>query len=157
MPRSKILSILMAAAVVAAPAQAQQWSPEQHEAGLAYAQCIRDNGYAEFPDPTPEGGMRFRITPDGAPRFEKAADACRDLAPEGMRGEDPTPEQIDALIGLAQCVREQGIEDFPDPDAKGGFNLRGVGIGPADTSIQAAIAHCNAQSGPQGIRIMIGG
>ena len=54
-------------------ATAQQAPADRQDAALAYAQCMRDNGYAEFPDPTPDGGIRFLIEPESAPRFEKAA------------------------------------------------------------------------------------
>ena len=153
----KFLPILMAAALATGSAATAQQAPaDRQDAELAYAQCMRDNGYAEFPDPTPDGGIRFQLTPDSAPRFEKAADACRDLAPEGMRGEDVTPEQLEALVKFSQCMRENGVADFPDPDAGGGFNLRGISSGPNDPRIAAAMDTC--RSGPgQGVRIMIGG
>lgn len=155
----KFLPILMTAALATSSAATAQQAPaDRQDAELAYAQCMRDNGYAEFPDPTPDGGIRFQITPDSAPRFEKAADACRDLAPEGMRDEGVTPEQLEALIRLSQCMRENGVADFPDPDADGRYNLRGVSSGPNDPRIAAAMDICRDVSGlGQGGRIMIGG
>ena len=143
-------------AATASAATAQQAAADRQDAALAYAQCIRDNGYAEFPDPDPEGGFKFRIEQGSAPRFRAATDACRDLAPEGMRDDAVTPEQLDALIKLAQCVRENGVPEFPDPDSKGGFDLSNSGIKPGDTRVEPAIAACNGASG-QGVRITIGG
>ncbi|MDF2982123.1 MAG: hypothetical protein K0Q69_1895, partial [Devosia sp.] len=121
----------------------------------AYAQCMRDNGYAEFPDPTPGEGMRFLITPGSAARFEKASAACHDLAPEGMRGEGVTPEQLEGLLKLAQCVREHGLPNFPDPSPDGGFDAGKLGAGPDDPKLRAAMDACRELSG--GARIMIGG
>lgn len=134
---------------------AQERPADREDMGLAYAQCIRDNGYAEFPDPMPDGGIRFQITPDTAPRFQKAAEHCRHLAPEGMRGEQVTPEQLDALVELSRCVRENGVPEFPDPNAEGAFNLSGVSSGPDDPRIAAAMEACRGKA--QGTRVMIGG
>ena len=139
-------------------AVAQQAPAESQDAVLAYAQCIRDNGYAEFPDPDPEGGFKFQINPESAPRFRAAAAACRDLAPEGMRDEGVTPEQLEALMKISQCVRENGVPEFPDPGPKGNYDLSGTGIGPGDTRLEAAMAACRQEAGPgQGMRIAIGG
>ena len=157
---SRLLPLLRTALLVAAlmpplTATAQQAPADDDDAALAYAQCMRDNGYTEFPDPTPGEGLRFLMSPGGAPRFEKAAAACRELAPAGMRDEDITPEALDALLKLAQCVRENGVPDFPDPTAKGGFELGGISGGPDDPKLKAAMGACRGVS--QGARIMIGG
>ena len=149
---------LLAMSLLAGTATAQQTPADREDAALAYAQCMRDNGYAEFPDPTPDGGIQFRINPQTAPRFEAAAAACRDLAPEGMRGDDITPEELDALVRLSACVRENGIPDFPDPGPQGNFDLSGSGIGPGDTRLEGAMGVCRDEAGfRQGFRITIGG
>lgn len=147
--------VLLAALATPMTATAQQAPADNDDAALAYAQCMRANGYAEFPDPTPGEGMRFLITPGSAARFEKAAGACRDLAPEGMRDEDISPEALDALLKLAQCVRENGVPNFPDPTPKGGFELRGISDGPDDPKLRAAMDTCRGLA--KGARIMIGG
>lgn len=149
------LGLMVAALATPMAAMAQQPPADNDDAALAYAQCMRDNGYAEFPDPTPGEGLRFLISPGGALRFEKAAAACRDLAPEGMRDEDITPEALDALLKLAQCVRENGVPNFPDPTSRGGFELRGIGDGPDDPKLKAAMDACRGLS--QGVPIKIGG
>jgi hypothetical protein len=149
---------LVSVAALCAPATAQQSPADRQDTALAYAQCVRDNGYAEFPDPDPEGGFKFLIEPDSVGRFKAATAACRDLAPEGMRDEGVTPEQLEALIKLSQCVRENGVPEFPDPGPQGNYNLEGTGIGPGDQRLDAAMATCQAEAGPgQGVRITIGG
>ncbi|MEO7223480.1 MAG: hypothetical protein ABIY37_13505 [Devosia sp.] len=150
---------LMVAAVSTCPtATAQQAPADRQDAALVYAQCMRDNGYAEFPDPDSDGGFQFLINPKGASRFHAAAAACHDLAPEGMRDEEVTPEQIDALIKLSQCVRENGVPEFPDPGPQGNYDLSGTDIGPGDTRLEAAMAVCRDETGPgPGMRITIGG
>lgn len=137
------------------PVFAQQPSLDQDDAALAYAQCMRENGYAEFPDPVPGEGIRFLINPETAPRFGKAAAACSDLAPAAFRDAEVSPEDLDALIAVAQCVREHGVPEFPDPGAEGRFDLGAIDIGPGDTRLGAALASCNHLA--QGGRIVIGG
>jgi hypothetical protein len=151
-----LLPVLTAGLLLAAPVAALAQAPaDNDDAALAYAQCMRDNGYAEFPDPSPGEGMRFLITPGGAARFEKASTACRDLAPEGLRDEGLTPEQLEGLLQLAQCVREHGVPNFPDPNADGGFDAKKLGTGPDDPKLRAAMSACRELS--RGARIMIGG
>jgi hypothetical protein len=149
------LAITLAGLCSATAAQPQA---DRDDAALAYAQCMRDNGYTEFPDASPTGDVRFRITPETAPRFQAAADACRELAPEGLRNDDITPDELEALVRLSACVRENGIPEFPDPGPKGNFDLQGTGIGPGDTRLEAAMDMCRDEAGfRQGFRIMIGG
>lgn len=148
-------SLTLAALATCSATQAQPAPADHWDADLAYAQCMRDNGYAEFPDPTPDG-IRFQVTPDGAPRFHKAAAACQHLAPEGMRDEDISPETLDALLRLSQCVRENGMADFPDPSSDGRYNLKGISDGPDDPRLKAAMEACSALRQAAG-RILIGG
>lgn len=151
-------SLMIAATTTCLAATAQQTPADRQDAALAYAQCVRDNGYAEFPDPDAEGGFKFLIDPGSAPRFHAATQACRDLAPEGMRDEGVTPEQLDALIKLSQCVRENGVPEFPDPGPKGNYDLSGTGIGPGDARLDAAMAACRDKAGSgQRTRITVGG
>lgn len=150
------LPLALAGLLLAAPATALAQQPtDDDDAALAYAKCMRDNGYAEFPDPTPGEGMRFLITPGGAARFEKAATACRALAPAGLRDDGVTPEQLDGLLKLAQCVRDNGLPNFPDPGADGRFDVTRIGAGPDDPKLKAAMGACRDLS--RGARIMIGG
>lgn len=156
---SRRVPILLAALLAAGPPAVAQAPADRYDTALAYAQCVRDHGYAEFPDPDADGGFKFRIEPGSGPRFQTATDACRDLAPEGMRDEGVTPEQLDALIALSQCVRENGVPEFPDPGPKGNFDLSGTGIGPGDTRLDTAMAACQREGGrgQGGVRITIGG
>lgn len=153
-----LCAVLFTTVLLTGTAAAQPAQGDREDAALAYAQCMRHNGYAEFPDPSPDGGLQFRINPESAPRFHAAAAACRDLAPEGMRGGDITPEELEALVKLSGCVRENGIPDFPDPGPGGNFDLSGTGIGPGDTRLEEAMDVCRDEAGFRGgFRIMIGG
>lgn len=158
MTAPRFLSLLCTCVVITslAPAKAAQQAPaDSTDAAVAYAQCVRDHGYAEFPDPQPDGGFKFLIVPGGVARFKSATDACRDLVPSGMRDDSITPEQLDALIKLSQCIRDNGVVDFPDPTSDGRFDLDRANIKPGDERFEAAMTLCRdlAKDAP----IMIGG
>jgi hypothetical protein len=148
-----ILGAGLAVAALTTLVTAQQTPADPGDAALAYAQCMRENGFTEFPDPTPDGDLRIRVTPETTPRFEAAGEACRDLAPDGFRGEDVTPEQLEALLKLSQCIRENGVPDFPDPRPEGSYDLRGVSTGPDDPRIDAAMSACRDVAGGAPIRV----
>ena len=61
-------------------------SSQQQEAALKFAQCIRDNGVKDFPDPIPDGPLvdTNRIPssapPGGMSILNAAMQKCRDVA-----------------------------------------------------------------------------
>jgi hypothetical protein len=93
------------------------------DAAVAFAQCMRENGVPNFPDPengvfqaTDESG----IDPD-SPEFKQAQQACRNLLPAGAQAGGPPPEDLQAqVLELADCMRKNGVPNFPDPDFSGG-------------------------------------
>src|SRR4051794_1682469 len=91
LPAAALLAITALHAIDAA-AQAQ---PVDMEKMVKYSQCIRANGYPEFPDPSPDGRMQIRLDPKNGAQFEAAQRACKDIAPGGLAGadKDVTPER----------------------------------------------------------------
>ena len=78
------------------------------------AECIRAHGVPHFPDPDPKGESAFGI--DVSPAvWKKATEACRDLTPPGTFSGKRTPKQQSDSLRFAECVREHGVKDFPDP------------------------------------------
>jgi hypothetical protein len=47
--------------------------------------------------------------------WTKAVDACKALKPPGALSAKRTPKQLSAEVKFAQCVRDHGVKDFPDP------------------------------------------
>lgn len=47
--------------------------------------------------------------------FKTAVDACKDLQPPGTLSAKRSPEQQKEGLTFAQCIREHGVKDFPDP------------------------------------------
>jgi hypothetical protein len=89
---------------------------------VKFAQCMRDNGVSEFPDPdasgelTVDGVLNGSSIDPNAPAWKEAIGACKDLQPPGFTGdENVTDEEQEARLEFAQCMRDNGVEDFPDP------------------------------------------
>lgn len=96
-----------------------------HAQGLRFAQCMRDNGVKEFPDPSPSGELTIDAVANGSSldtdtaAFKRAITACKDLEPPGFTGHKRTAAQQEAALQFAQCMRDNGVRDFPDPSPAG--------------------------------------
>jgi hypothetical protein len=66
--------------------------PEIEAALREYAQCMRENGVEDFPDPVPGGGIQMDGAIEKDPDYDNAEKACKDLMPEGG-GERSTNEE----------------------------------------------------------------
>ncbi|MFI8849368.1 hypothetical protein [Streptomyces sp. 891-h] len=131
---------------------------KQFDKALEYAQCMRDNGVEDFPDPKQEGGG-IRIGGPGIDRgsaaFEKAEEACRDKAPQ-MGGGGGKPLDSKKVAAWATCMRENGLDDFPDPAVNGSvmqIDLSGTGIKPTDKAFQDAQKACRDKYPGGGIQM----
>jgi hypothetical protein len=119
--------------------------------GLAYTQCMRSHGVANFPDPvlTPSGGYGFRtvgIDPQSA-AFQGAVEACRSLAPQWWTGgQQLSSAQEQAWLTWANCIRTHGVPSFADPTFPGGaaVQLPGAG-GSSSPQLQSAMDACKSQ------------
>jgi hypothetical protein len=89
---------------------------------VQFAECMRESGVREFPDPDPSG----RLTIDGvvngssldpsSAAWEEAVAACKDLQPPGFTGDGRrSAAEQEAALEFAQCIRDNGVKDFPDP------------------------------------------
>jgi hypothetical protein len=114
------------------------------EQAMRFAECMRDNGVSEFPDPDASDGLTIDGVLNGssldpsAPAWKAAMGACKDLQPAGFTGDkEVSDEEQEVRLQFAQCMRDNGVEDFPDP-AKGqplvdtrripsaGWNMAGI-------------------------------
>jgi hypothetical protein len=89
-----------------------------------FAECMRDNGVTEFPDPNASGGDQEFVAAierldTSSAAWKKAIGACKDLQPAGLLGGKATPEEMSERLEFAQCMRDNGVEDFPDPTVDG--------------------------------------
>ena len=92
------------------------------EKAVKFAQCMREHGVSQFPDPDASGQLTIDgvlngsgIDPDG-PTWTQAIAACKDVQPPGFTGPgERSAGQQEAALRFAQCIRENGVPDFPDP------------------------------------------
>lgn len=122
--------------------------------GVKFAECMRSNGVSKFPDPSASGGFTIDAIANGtsldtsSPTFTRALGACKSLEPAGFEGSARSTQQQSAALKFAQCIRANGVSDFPDP-AAGQPLVDTNRIPSASTSagksiLQAAMQKCSA-------------
>src|SRR5437763_8515881 len=122
------------------------------EQAVKFAECMRKNGVREFPDPDASGDLTIDRIANGSSldtssaAFQRAISACRDLEPPGFTGSKRSPEQQQAALKFAQCMRDNGVKDFPDP-APDGPLIDTNRIPSAATDSGMSILHAAMQSG----------
>ena len=149
-----------------------------------WTECMRENG-VDIPDATVDEDGGFQIkrridSEDGPPAggavrfsedFEKAIKECGD--PPRIAGAGPSEKDLEQMqenaLKLAQCMRAEGIEDFPDPDFSRSGPGAGAGVrvtvgGPfggdvdmEDPQVQEAFEKCAKQTGGDGPVVFRGG
>ncbi|HWB21695.1 MAG TPA: hypothetical protein VG652_02270 [Gaiellaceae bacterium] len=96
-----------------------------HAKAVKFSECMRAHGVAAFPDPDASGQLTIDAVANGSsvdtssPVFEQALSACKHLEPAGFTGTKVTSKQRTARLEFAQCVRRNGVPDFPDPTPDG--------------------------------------
>lgn len=111
---------------------------------LQFSQCMRANGVPNFPDPGPRG---YQITPGSginprSPANQTAFNACEKYLPQSGYSPAVPASVRQEEIELANCMRANGVQDFPDPDANGNIQF------PIDSPIAQSPAFQRAQNGP---------
>ena len=95
----------------------------EREQAVRFAECMRENGVRAFPDPDASGELTIDGVVNGSSldtstaAWKGAIGACKDLEPSGFTGRKRSTEQQTAALEFAQCIRENGVTDFPDPTA----------------------------------------
>lgn len=127
---------------------------------LKLSECMRSHGVSGFPDPSTSQGQNA-IGIDGynfnlpsslnpqSPAFESAQKTCGNLIAGGSgppRGFSPVKAR-QAALAHAECMRQHGVPDFPDP--KVSANSQGItassggpGIDPRSPAFQKAQKIC---------------
>ena len=88
---------------------------DARQAALDYVACLREHGL-EVDDPDSEGRLRLRVQGGKDGKAEEAMEACRDLAPQMDKNNPQAKQQAESARAFATCMRENGVEKFPDPD-----------------------------------------
>ncbi len=131
------------------------------EAMLSFAQCMRDNGIEDFPDPTvgedgtlqfaPPGGEDGPLGGDADELVRVAQEECGDILatlPVGPGGNTADDLTIETFVAFSECMREEGIEDFPDPGPDGLPDLQALQqLDTTAPAFQAAVDVCTDEVG----------
>jgi hypothetical protein len=92
---------------------------------VKFAECMRSNGVSKFPDPGASGKLTIDAIANGSsldtstPAFTQAMSACKALEPAGFTGSKRSSQQQQGALKFAQCIRANGVKDFPDPIPNG--------------------------------------
>ena len=97
-----------------ATATASPKKASAREKAVRFAECIRAHGVADFPDPNAKNDFDYGVSVTPAV-WNKATTACKDLQPPGTLSSKRTPEEQSGALKFAQCMRDNGVKDFPDP------------------------------------------
>ncbi|HEX4011578.1 MAG TPA: hypothetical protein VHX62_16270 [Solirubrobacteraceae bacterium] len=105
------------------------------QAAFKYSACMRNHGVTNFPDPkvsTSPGQVRIALAApanlSSSPHFKTARQACNSIMPQPSNANAAAQAaqqraQTAGLLSFAKCVRDHGINGFPDPDSQGRLTL----------------------------------
>lgn len=143
------------AASTAATTAASTSHPATHPSALAFAQCMRTHGIADFPDPDSSGTIDLKALHPGPgsdldpsnPRFQAAQKACKALEPTTFsQGSHPaTAAERQQALAFSTCMRAHGVPSFPDPGGNGRLDVRSIraaGVQAASPQFQSALKAC---------------
>jgi hypothetical protein len=131
-------------------------SPSAREQLASFAACIRAHGIPNFPEPNAQGmfdvGGTSGIDPSSA-HFQAIEKKCQSLEPPGWQ---LTPAQLASIYRqafvFAECMRGQGLRDFPNPTFTNGIpslNVRGHGdLDFGSPAFQKALKACRSSLPP---------
>jgi hypothetical protein len=107
--------------------------------------CMRAEGI-EVPDPEPgdrtgKSALVFEAPAGDKAKIGAAIEKCHRYMPDGGQAarQPLTAEEIEERRRSAQCMRENGFPDFPDPNAEGRFEN---GPDKTDPAVRAAMEKC---------------
>ena len=97
-------------------------SPDAEIAGIVA--CYRAHGDRSFPDPVydpRDGRWHFAASPGSAPLSTQQA--CQRLFPQASASPPIPQAKFQQLVKFAECMRQHGVPNWPDPDPDGSFGL----------------------------------
>jgi len=146
--------------------------PATPPSAVAYTDCVRSHGIANFPDPPSGGGLAKASAQQlgvSSSRLQAAQRACQHLIPatggtiqqqeqQCFPNSDCPPgvvrELLNVMLRFARCMRTHGIPNFPDPttDPQGQpfFNVSAQGISDSmshSPSFTSKLDECQRQVG----------
>ena len=113
--------------------------------GRELAQCLRDNGVPEFPDPIVRDGNVVMPQNQPADAVDNAMKECQDILdeiPQQGGGNSSSARDVPQLRKFAQCLRDNGVPDWPDPKTDGSFPVLNTPLDTKTPELQKARTAC---------------
>jgi hypothetical protein len=106
-------------------AEADGTAATSNDQYVKFAQCMRQNGVPNWPDPIDGDKFRMPMGSDGktplinpnSPGFKNASQKCKSIAPPGWDGSPRDPAVEAQMLKYAQCMRKNGVPQFSDSGA----------------------------------------
>ena len=84
------------------------------DTAVKFAECMRAHGVGDFPDPNGKNQFEYGVSVSPAV-WNRAVGACKALQPPGTLSSKRSTKQQSTALEFAQCMRDHGVKDFPDP------------------------------------------
>jgi hypothetical protein len=119
-----------------------------------FAQCMQEHGIDVTVSQDGKGGSGIMIKGASKAKVDAATKACQKYAPgSGGSNRRPDPKALAQARRFAQCMRDHGVTDFPDPDPTGGIRVegkKGSDLAPDNPTLQKAQKACESLIGRGG-------
>jgi len=99
-----------------------------------YSTCMRNHGETNFPDPKivnngNQHGIAIQAVGPDNPQFNAAQKACGNILPAPSKADvaaQAAAQQTHKrdLLSFARCMRDRGVNGFPDPETQGQLTLQ---------------------------------
>jgi hypothetical protein len=134
-----------------------------HAKAVKFSECMRANGVSNFPDPDASGNLTIDQVANGSkldtssPAWQQAISVCKSFEPSGFTGSKRSARQQSAARQFAQCIRQNGVPDFPDPTPNGPLvdtnRIPSAGTSAGMSALHTAMHKCGAIYGAElGVR-----
>lgn len=114
------------------------------QSGVAqFAQCMRQKGVTDFPDPQ-NGHFVMGGDVQSNPHFNSAIQACQHLLGPGGISSGSNSGARSAQLAFAHCMQTHGVPSFPDPSSDGAIQAP-PGVDRNSATYQDAFSTCKSK------------
>ena len=118
-------------------------SSSSRSGAVAFAQCVREHGVPDFPDPQ-NGHFLISGADQNNPNFQSATQACQHLLPGGSAtNAGGGASNSSAELAFAHCMQTHGVPNFPDPTSNGALGIP-PGVNANSPQFQSAYQACSS-------------
>jgi hypothetical protein len=146
------LSLLVSGCGGGSATTAVNTTATEQSAALAFSHCMHLHGVPDFPDPNSSGEIpKSEVIPlVSSPQFAGAQTACGHLFGGPGKPQETVQQKrarLAAGLAFANCMRNHGFQNFPDPTTQGELTpemVTGAGINLHERAVLQAGLACAA-------------